>query len=189
MLKNFFKILFRKSVRIIGFRGVYECPLSGGFWIPLGAYLAWKERQGPAAPASTEPAPAVADDSKQPARICPESGRLLLRYRVGHGLGFHVDRSPVTGGVWLDRGEWDALKSKGLHVALHLIFTAAYQQQVRSAEYARTLNDTFKQRIGAENFARVEEFARWVERQPEARDICCYLLDSVEPPPAPKPPR
>ena len=82
-------------------------------------------------------APVLQDDSSQRALICPESGRLLLRYRVGHGLRFHIDRSPATGGVWLDKGEWEALKSKGLHVSLHLIFTAAYQRQIRSAEYVQ----------------------------------------------------
>ena len=96
---------------------VYECPRSGGLWIPLQSYLAWKEQHpaGTAGPTETTGVP-VPNDSRQRALICPESGRLLLRYRVGHGLQFHIDRSPATGGVWLDKGEWEALKSKGLHV-------------------------------------------------------------------------
>ena len=91
---------------------VYACPKSGGLWIPLQSYLAWKERQPQevAAPAASA-TPVVPDDSRQRALVCPESGRLLLRYRVGHGLQFHIDRSPTTGGVWLDKGEWEALKS------------------------------------------------------------------------------
>ena len=159
----------------------YECPKSGGFWIPLQSYLAWKERQPPAAGATpVGSAPAVQDDSRQRALICPESGRLLLRYRVGHGLRFHVDRSPTTGGVWLDKGEWEALKSKGLHVALHLIFTAAYQRQIRSEEYVEKMTETFRQRIGVADFAKVAEFGAWLAQHPRRRDICCYLLDNLE---------
>jgi len=160
---------------------VYECPKSGGLWIPLQSYLAWKERQPPqlAAPPATA-TPVVPDDSRQRALICPESGRLLLRYRVGHGLQFHIDRSPTTGGVWLDKGEWEALKSKGLHVALNLIFTAGYQRQVRSDEYARALTETFRDRIGPADFSKVVEFAAWLADHPKRRDICCYLLDSLE---------
>ena len=84
---------------------VYECPKSGGLWIPLQAYLAWKEQHPEAA--KTPPgfsAPVVQDVSRQRALICPESGRLLSRYEVGHGLPFHIEHSPVTGGVWLDKG-------------------------------------------------------------------------------------
>jgi Zn-finger nucleic acid-binding protein len=159
----------------------YECPKSGGLWIPLQSYLAWKERQPPKPAAATGACPAaLQDDSRQQALICPESGRLLLRYRVGHGLPFHVDRSPATGGVWLDKGEWEALKSKGLHVSLHLVFTAAYQRQVRSLEYVQTMTDAFRERIGAADFAKVAEFGAWLARHPKGRDICCYLLDNLD---------
>lgn len=161
---------------------VYECPLSGGLWIPLQAYFAWKERQPQGTMAPPEGgAPFLQDDSRQRALVCPESGRLLLRYRVGHGLQFHIDRSPATGGVWLDKGEWEALKSKGLHVALNLIFTAAYQRQIRSEEYVQTLTEAFRERIGAADFSKVTAFGAWLAHHPRRRDICCYLLDNLEP--------
>jgi Zn-finger nucleic acid-binding protein len=159
---------------------VYECPESGGLWIPLQSYLTWKERQPQGATvAAADCAPVLQSDSSRPALICPESGRLLLRYRVGHGLLFHLDRSPSTGGVWLDRGEWEALKSKGLHVALHLIFTASYQRQIRSSEYTHTLTEAFRARIGAADFSKVAEFGAWLADHPKRRDICCYLLDNL----------
>jgi Zn-finger nucleic acid-binding protein len=160
----------------------YECPKSGGFWIPLQSYTAWQEKhpsQPPDASVNAN-APMLPDDSGRRALICPESGRLLLRYRVGHGLQFHIDRSPATGGVWLDKGEWEALKSKGLHSSLHLIFTASYQRHVRSSEYDESLKETFRDRIGAQDFAKVAEFGSWLTSHPKRRDICCYLMDNVE---------
>ena len=161
---------------------VYECPRSGGLWIPLQAYLAWKDLHPEVSEAPSEDWVGVLQSEvRQRALICPESGRLLLRYKVGHGLQFHVDRSPATGGVWLDKGEWQALKNKGLHVALHLVFTASYQRQIRSAEYAQTLTDTFRDRIGAADFLKVVEFGAWLASHPKRRDICCYLLDRIEP--------
>ena len=108
------------------------------------------------------PTPELVDDSEQRALICPESGRLLLRYRVGHGLQFHLDRSPATGGVWLGRGEWEALKSKGLHTEMHLIFTAAYQRNIRSEQYGQRMEQTFRDRIGEPDFPRVVEIKKWV---------------------------
>jgi len=158
----------------------YECPKSGGTWIPLQSYLTWKDQHGHrTSPLPEGYAPIPADDSKRPVLICPESGRLLNRYRVGQGFQFHIDQSPVTGGVWLDKGEWEALKSRGLHTQLNLIFTASYQRQIRSAEYEKTLEDAFSQRIGNQDFKKVTEFKTWLASHPCRRDICCYLLDSL----------
>jgi Zn-finger nucleic acid-binding protein len=161
----------------------FICPESGGVWIPLPSYFAWREQQ-PATPgmAAQDYAPAPADDSKRRALICPESGRVLLRYKVGHGLNFHIDRSPATGGVWLDKGEWEALKSKNLHTQIHLIFTASYQRQIRSTEYEQSIEDSFKERIGAADFGRVEEFKNWLVAQPRRREIFSYLLSYNEQP-------
>ncbi len=122
----------------------------------------------------------LSDDSKRPALICPESGCVLLRYKAGHGLPFHLDRSPATGGVWLDRGEWEALKRQGLHVELNLIFTASYQRDVRAAEYAQSLEKVFQDRIGPGDFDRVAEFKEWMIRHPKRHDILCYLSDTKE---------
>jgi Zn-finger nucleic acid-binding protein len=159
----------------------YACPKSGGVWIPLERYHAWKEfhqhRQVPL-PSGYQPTPA--DDSKQRVLICPESGRLLMRYRVGHGLNFHVDLSPITGGVWLDKDEWDALKSQELHGELNYIFTASYQRQIRNDSYEQTLQKTFAERIGPDDFQKVEAFKSWLATHPQQRDICCYLMHGIE---------
>lgn len=158
----------------------YSCPKSGGVWIPLQNYLDWQMRQPKtAASVLAYPAPELADDSEQRALICPESGRLLLRYRVGQGLQFRLDRSPATGGVWLDRGEWETLKLKGLHTEMHLIFTAAYQRSLRSERYGQTMEQTFQDRIGKTDFPRVVEIKNWIEAHPRRHEICCYLLNSI----------
>jgi Zn-finger nucleic acid-binding protein len=160
---------------------VYECPISGGIWIPLQSYLEWKGRREPTArEVPTDSKVTLADETRHHAMICPESGRLLIRYRVGHGLPFHLDRSPATGGVWLDRGEWEALKTKGLHVQLHLIFTSSYQREIRSTEYMERLQEDFRGRIGSADFPKVAEFAGWLVNHPKRRDICCFLVDCVE---------
>ena len=144
----------------------YECPKSGGVWIPLQSFLAWKETHPDAEPHPEGYAP-VADDSKQRALLCPESGRVLIRYRVGHGLHFHVDRSPETGGMWLDKGEWEALKSKGLHTQLNLVFTASYQRHVREEAYEESLERAFRERIGADDYEKIAGFRSWIATHPE----------------------
>jgi Zn-finger nucleic acid-binding protein len=159
----------------------YQCPKSGGVWIPLASFLAWKEQHRETqVPAPQGYQPQLADDSHRHALVCPESGRLLIRYRVGHGLQFHIDLSPATGGVWLDKGEWEALKSKGLHSQMNLIFTASYQRQIRTDDYAESLEHAFRSRIGEADFHKVAAFKDWVAAHPKCRDICCYLLADVQ---------
>lgn len=154
------------------------CPQSGGVWIPLRAYFDWRERSASQArPLPPGYEPQAATDAGQPTLICPESSCLLVRYRVGEGLDFHIDRSPKTGGVWLDAGEWDALKSKGLHEQLHLVFTAAYQKRLRTQLIHEQLEEQFRHRIGAADFERVSEFKTWLLAHPKRRDILACLLD------------
>jgi len=155
----------------------YACPKSGGTWIPLQSYLDWKEHHArDQSEVPTKDIPSAADDSKRRALICPESGHLLIRYKVGHGLPFHVDVSPKTGGIWLDRGEWEALKNKGLHLELNHIFTAPYQHQVRAEEHEAAMDRLFRDKIGCEDFERVVEFKRWLSSHPKRRSIRAYLL-------------
>ena len=159
---------------------VFHCPASGGYWIPADHYWRWHEMATASIESDTlgdyDPAD---DDTDRPALICPESGALLTRYRVGHGLNFSVDRSPTTGGVWLDSGEWEALKARHLDTELHHIFTSAYQFRVRSEEFEDHLEDQFAERIGGEDFARVKGFREWMIEHPRARDVLCYLQDGL----------
>jgi Zn-finger nucleic acid-binding protein len=158
---------------------VHRCPKSGGVWIPLQSFLEWRESQ-PACPvaAPAGPVPRLADDALRPVLICPESGRLLSRFKVGRGLAFHVDRSPATGGMWLDAGEWETLKIHGIHGELNMVFTAAYQHQQRSEAYRQSLRTAFRERIGARDFGRVEEFKAWLEGHPKRRDILRHLSEA-----------
>ena len=158
----------------------WRCPVSGGVWIPLQAYLRWQAMEPrPKSIDADSPSPELLNDSMQRALICPESGRLMLRYRVGHGLPFHLDRSPATGGVWLDAGEWEALRKQGLSRRLHLIFTAAYQRAVRSEEYQQRMEEVFLARIGAQDFGRVAEFKKWILSHPRRYEISCYLWNTT----------
>ena len=159
---------------------VYTCPQSGGVWIPLQSYLAWRRRQdGELQSPYTSDGAEPADDSKRGALICPESGRVLIRYKVGHGLSFHVDVSPETGGIWLDSGKWQALKSKGLHLELNAIATVSYQRRIRSDEHEHAVAETFRRRIGRDSFDKAAEFKRWLACHPRRRHIRSYLLYDI----------
>lgn len=159
---------------------VFRCPKSDGYWIPADHYWRWSAlaEQSVDLEAFGDYEP-VEDDTARPALICPESGALLTRYRVGQDVEFSIDRSPVTGGIWLDGGEWEALVARNLHLEMNHIFTSAYQFRVRSGEFEDHLEAQFSRRIGEESFAKVKAFRQWMLSHENPRDILCYLEDGV----------
>jgi hypothetical protein len=160
---------------------VWRDPQSGGVWIPLAAYVRWLNSADRAArPLPDGYQPRLADDSTRSALICPESGCIMARFQVGHGLTFQLDRSPVTGGVWLDAGEWEALKGADLHTALHLVFTAPYQHRLRTQATDTALSNTLWRLIGSKDFEKVSQFRDWLTDHKHAAEIFVYLQDAQE---------
>jgi len=97
---------------------------------------------------------------------------------VGDMLESDVNAAALAGltGIWLDRGEWEALKSKGLHIELNHIFTTSYQQRIRTQEHEEALENIFRQQIGDEDFSKVVGFKRWLSLHPKRRQIRSYMF-------------
>lgn len=159
----------------------YRCPRSGGVWIPLNSYLAWLEGPKAVRKAGSAESAEPKNDARRGALVCPESGHVMLRYRVGHGISFHIDVSPEGGGIWLDAGKWEALKSRQLHLQLNLISTPSYQRKLREEEHAQTMAQSFRERIGDHDFEKVVEFKEWLVRHPKRASIVSYLVHDLPP--------
>lgn len=152
------------------------CEPCGGAWISHRNYEAWRRlqvRDVPAAGPATELA--VSDIPK--AKVCPQCGRLMLKYRVGHGLAFSVDHCDACGGIWLDRDEWAALKRHGLHDNLYHILTAAWQKAVRDEGVRARMDEVYLSRLGRETFARAKEIRAWLADHPEKALILAFIAD------------
>lgn len=154
---------------------VFRCPESGGIYIPLEQYWRWRKNAGDKGaehdPAGGAPPVSEHDDA---VKICPESGMLMTRYRVGHGLPFRIDRS-VTGGIWLDAGEWEALKAGGLHRNLHLVFTAPWQKAIRDSEGAVQYETRLRERLGDEFFERLVSIRDEIRGHPSGAEALAFL--------------
>ncbi len=110
----------------------FQCPESEGVFLPIQSYFRWLSRQSerlPHLPVSDTSPEEVAGDVES-AKICPETGLIMQRFKVGHGFSFYLDRSP-SGSIWFDKGEWEALRERQFHDELHLIFTAPWQRDIR----------------------------------------------------------
>jgi len=151
----------------------YQCPESGGVYIRLEDYWRWQQAESAETEKAETGEPPVHEDDLSP-KICPETGALMTRFRVGHGFDFMIDRS-VTGGVWLDAGEWEALRNGGLHRALHRIFTAPWQRAARSAEVAERQEQRLREKLGDALFERLAALRVEVGDHPHRPEILAFL--------------
>ncbi len=154
----------------------FRCHETGGHWIPAENYWRWR---------STLPAMAVVEDSPAAeavpvseydgaVKLCPESGTVMTRYRVGHGQSFRVERSH-TGGIWLDGGEWEALCGGHLQNSIHLIFTAPWQKAVRQQELDAVHLAQLRERLGVELLEKLQVLRKELAEHPQRSAALAFL--------------
>lgn len=107
-------------------------------------------------------------------KLCPETGTIMSRFRVGQGLDFRVDRS-INGGVWLDGGEWEALRIGNLHQSLHKIFTAPWQRAIRKAEHAERRERLLRERMGDDLYGRLVTLREDLADHPARPEALAFL--------------
>ena len=151
------------------------CGKCFGVWLDRARYDAWRAKHPDDLPETTAPAQVNVTDTHQ-AKICPQCGRLLLPYRVGHGLSFSIDYCGSCGGVWCDCGEWDAIKAKNLHDNLHDIVSQHWQTAVRQAGVQAAIEQTYARQLGGA-YAKAQEVRAWLRAQPQRGLIWAYLAD------------
>ena len=154
---------------------VRSCHQCHGVWIPVESYGRWYQKQTmqPITDQSQDSDPV--DIGPSPLRRCPDCTSILGRYRVGHGAHFTIDRCANCRGVWLDAAEWDALKSRNLHVRMHGLFDPAWQAKARRIE--RDLEEAKQQLdlLGQPDYQRVCDFRDWLREHPR-RDLIWSIL-------------
>jgi len=111
------------------------------------------------------------------AKLCPECGHILIKYKVGHGVGFSVYDCGACHGIWLDKHEWDVLKQHNLHDEIHLILDASWQRQIRSEASKQKLEQIYEKRFGPETFAEIKKIQSWLAAQPQRSALLAYLGD------------
>ena len=159
---------------IPGLRG-FTCNECLGVWLDRSKYDAWRVKQPRDLPETSTPAHLAISETHK-AKICPYCGHLLLPYRVGHGLAFSIDYCTACGGVWCERGEWEAILAKNLHDNLHDIITEHWQTAIRKEEVQESIEQTYARHLGA-SYAKALEVKKWLRDQPQKGIILAYLSD------------
>ena len=164
-----------EQVTLVDGLSAWRCRDSGGHYIPADAYWRWLHRQPgrlPHLPPPQDTAPSAEEGSTP--KLCPETGTLMLRCKVGYGFPFSIDRS-VTGGIWLDAGEWEALRARHFHDELHLIFTAPWQAAVRHEAARKAEHDLLQSRLGVDLLTKIENLKAQLAEHPHRNAALAYL--------------
>jgi Zn-finger nucleic acid-binding protein len=158
----------------------FVCSKCHGVWIPAKAYWNWIQSLHSAPPEKREP-----ETVDLPVRdsvfikICPDCGHFLLKRKVGHGLPFYIDRCQCCGGVWLDQNEWEILKSRNLHDAIHLIFSQEWQEEILHEEQKRAYEEEIEKIMGHEDYIRLKEFTDRYKYSPRKDVVLAYVRNAL----------
>ena len=155
----------------------YRCPESEGVFLPIDSYFRWLSRQLerlPKLPVASEEVQEASQDSGA-AKICPESGQIMQRFKVGHGFDFYLDRSP-SGSIWMDQGEWESLRKHQFHDELHLVFTTPWQKKVRDEAMSAMRSDLLAAKLGSELLAKIESLKNELQGHESRSLALAYLI-------------
>ena len=153
-----------------------------GNWVPAKGYWAWIEsRPRPTAPLAlpvlpNPPALLPVQESESP-KFCPECGRFLRRYKIGHGFDFSIERCGTCGGFWLDGNEWENLLGRGIHDRVHFVVGDAWQAEVARHERERGHEQIVLAKIGAEDLDKIKGIKAWLDAHPRRAELYAFLLD------------
>ena len=152
------------------------CNSCSGIWIARSKYDAWVSKQPRVESTADNKAQLQVNDIPK-AKVCPQCGHLLMKYRIGHSLDFQIDNCSTCGGFWFDGNEWQALKAKHLHVSLIHILAPTWQKDALKEEVRQKIEQTYSSRLGAQVFTKAKEIKTWLGNQQEKAAILAYLTD------------
>jgi len=72
------------------------------------------------------------------------------------------------------------LKQLELHQQLPKIFTDEWQRSLRQQGQLQLLKAKYAERLGEQDFDRVDQFKSWLETHPDKEQIKQYLIISVD---------
>jgi Zn-finger nucleic acid-binding protein len=152
------------------------CSSCEGTLVSLLYYRHWAETNKPATAAGAEPKTAAVETSDTTTALaCPKCSRIMTKYRLTGCVANRVDLCGLCDEAWLDRGEWELLEALHLSHKMPAIFTEQWQRQIRHEQSEATRQAILQRSIGAEGFARVEQFREWLTASRHKPEILVYL--------------
>lgn len=158
-----------------------KCTACGGHWLNSLQFANWitAVQTGNVEGAAELKFPLPVHEPKA-AKLCPDCGRFMTRYKVGHTLPFALDRCGHCGGTWFDGNEWQTLRGSEFWDRIHLIFSPAWQTRVRQAEQRAQRESQLVAALGARDYAEAKRIKGWLDSHPHRDVIFAYLSAEID---------
>jgi len=152
----------------------HTCDNCSGNLIMLSNFLRWQE-QNEETPQNQDIQLEVIAQETTKAMVCPKTGGLMTKYKISSDTEHKLDLSPTINAVWLDKGEWELLKSKNLAHKLNNIFTDHWQHEIRNHKTSEILTALYKRKFG-EHYDEIKHFRSKLEAIDNKHEVIAYLL-------------
>jgi Zn-finger nucleic acid-binding protein len=151
-----------------------SCSNCGGELILLRDFRRWQEQHPESEFTASAEVEVISEDTSR-AMICPLSKRLMTKYRISADTQHRLDLSPTVNAVWLDKGEWNLLKEKGLATKLSEIFTDHWQHEILDVENAEVMHELYERKFG-DQYEKIKEFKAMMDGMRNRSEVIAYLL-------------
>lgn len=177
--------------------GVHNCARCEGNWIRFDDYTDWhaetfganqnsnefriesdyakKENENISTTAPGDEYTPVYDNKQ--AKLCPDCGRILIKYRVHKELDFYLDHCETCNGVWLDKNEWEALKRNNLHDRMNSFFTRPWQKRLNEESARDRFEKHYIVKFGYEDYNKLKDLKEWVDNHQNRDEMLAFLMD------------
>jgi Zn-finger nucleic acid-binding protein len=153
----------------------HTCSNCEGNWILIEDYASWKELN-PEHSYSNDDSTKFETEETKKALLCPVSGTIMRKFKISNTTEHRLDYSVATGGVWLDKGEWELLKQEGLAGFLNSVLTAPWQKNIRLNNTIDNFSEIYKNKFGQDSYEKLKEFRKWLIKQDNKSDLKAYIL-------------
>lgn len=151
-----------------------SCSECGGNLLMLSDFLRWKENNNVEINDASKYATIEVQETTK-AMTCPKTGRLMTKYKISNETEHRLDLSPAINAVWMDKGEWELLKEKGLANSINSIFTNHWQEDIRSEETADIMSTIYKRKFG-DKYEDIKAFRALIEKTNFKSGVIAYLM-------------
>jgi Zn-finger nucleic acid-binding protein len=153
-----------------------KCPQCHGHWISSDSYFKWVKARGQGEVDNQVSVSAETDSDTKKALVCPDCGRILVKYRLGQEIKFRLDLCGGCNGVWFDRDEWEVLKARRLHDDFHRFFTDAWRQKVLRDETRARNEKIFREKFGPD-YDKIMGMKSYIESHPLKPIILAFIQE------------
>ncbi|VAW67563.1 hypothetical protein MNBD_GAMMA09-2278 [hydrothermal vent metagenome] len=119
----------------------------------------------------------LADTKK--AMVC-HCGHVVSKFSISHETDRRIDYCSACQTVYLDKGEWEYLKSVQLRNKINSLFTDSCQRQIKLDGTRQVLTNNYKEKLGAINYDHMTKVRDWIYNSPD-KDLILSFLNAKDP--------